>query len=75
MGNVAANDTTGKFSLLIPTIQIGGFFLGPTLTRFFLAGGSYAAANYVAAVCIAAALLLFMPTAGRSRNTGPGPGH
>lgn len=75
MGNVAANDTTGKFSLLIPTIQIGGFFLGPTLTRFFLAGGSYAAANYVAAVCIAAALLLFIATAGRSRNAGPGPGH
>jgi hypothetical protein len=31
MGTVALNDATGKVSVLIPTAQIGGFFLGPTI--------------------------------------------
>jgi len=31
MGTIALSDNTGKVSLLIPTAQIGGFFLGPVI--------------------------------------------
>ncbi|QOJ30920.1 MAG: hypothetical protein HRU81_01690 [Gammaproteobacteria bacterium] len=75
MGTVAASDTTGKISLLIPTTQIGGFFLGPTITKFFLTEGTYVAANYVAAVCIVVALLLFIPAANRVKGIAARPGH
>ena len=46
MGTVALNDATGKVSLLIPTAQIGGFFLGPTIVGLFLTPGSLAAGEH-----------------------------
>jgi MFS family permease len=68
MGTIALSDTTGKASLLIPTAQIGGFFLGPVIVSRFLTEGSLLAVNYVGAICIALALLLFVPTAARLKN-------
>ena len=68
MGTIALSDTTGKASLLIPTAQIGGFFLGPVIVSRFLTEGSLLAVNYVGATCIALALLLFVPTAVRLKN-------
>lgn len=68
MGTIALNDSTGKVSLLIPTAQIGGFFLGPTIVRPLLTEGSFSAVNTVAGVCIVLALVLFIPIANRVRN-------
>ena len=68
MGTVALNDATGKVSLLIPTAQIGGFFLGPTIVGAFLTAGSLSAVNTVAGVCILLALVLFIPVANRVKN-------
>lgn len=68
MGTVALNDSTGKVSLLIPTAQIGGFFLGPTLVGMFLTEGSLAAVNMVSASCILLALVLFVPVANRVKG-------
>jgi hypothetical protein len=67
MGTIAAADTTGKVSLLIPTAQIGGFFLGPVLVGQIMGatGGGVGTANTVAAACIGAAILLFAPVARR----------
>jgi predicted MFS family arabinose efflux permease len=63
MGTIALSDTTGKVSLLIPTAQIGGFFLGPVIAGRFLTGDGYGPANTVAIACCLAALALFIPTA------------
>ncbi|MBL8200095.1 MAG: hypothetical protein JNK40_03905 [Chromatiales bacterium] len=63
MGTIALSDTTGKVSLLIPTAQIGGFFLGPVIAGRFLTGQGFGPANTVAIVCCLLALALFIPTA------------
>ncbi|MEZ5566010.1 MAG: MFS transporter [Gammaproteobacteria bacterium] len=64
MGTIALSDTTGKISLLIPTAQIGGFFLGPVITGTFLTpGGGFGPANTVAITCCLIALAIFIPTA------------
>lgn len=65
MGTIALSDNTGKVSLLIPTAQIGGFFLGPIIAGQFLTGQGFGPANTVAIVCCLAALALFIPTAMR----------
>jgi predicted MFS family arabinose efflux permease len=75
MGTVALSDSTGRLSLLIPTAQIGGFFLGPVIVSRFLTGGSLLPANYVATVCFVAALLLFVPAAIRLRGVKGAPAH
>lgn len=63
MGTIALSDGTGKVSLLIPTAQIGGFFLGPVIAGQFLTGQGFGPANTVAIICCLAALALFIPTA------------
>lgn len=65
MGTIALSDNTGKVSLLIPTAQIGGFFLGPTIAAQFLTGQGFGPANTVAIICCLLALALFIPTAMR----------
>jgi predicted MFS family arabinose efflux permease len=70
MGTVALSDTTGKASLLIPTAQIGGFFLGPVLVGSFMSEGSLGVANMVGAACIVLALAAFIPVAQRLRAPG-----
>jgi predicted MFS family arabinose efflux permease len=63
MGTIALSDNTGKISLLIPTAQIGGFFLGPVIAGQFLKGQGFGPANTVAIICFLLALALFIPTA------------
>lgn len=64
MGTIALSDHTGKVSLLIPTAQIGGFFLGPIIAdRFLTAGEGFGPANTVAIACCLIALAVYIPTA------------
>ncbi|MCC7200719.1 MAG: hypothetical protein IT483_14495, partial [Gammaproteobacteria bacterium] len=63
MGTIALSDDTGKVSLLIPTAQIGGFFLGPVIASYFLRGPGFGPANTVAIICCLVALAIFIPTA------------
>jgi predicted MFS family arabinose efflux permease len=63
MGTIATADVTGKVSLLIPTAQIGGFFLGPVIAGQFLTGQGFGPANTIAIACCLAALAIFIPTA------------
>ena len=75
MGTVALSDTTGKVSVLIPTAQIGGFFLGPVIVSWFLTEGSFRAVNYVGAACILLALVLYIPAASRLKGVPAKAGH
>jgi predicted MFS family arabinose efflux permease len=75
MGTVALSDATGKVSVLIPTAQIGGFFLGPVIVSWFLTEGSYRPVNYVGAACILLALVLFIPAASRLKVAPANAGH
>lgn len=63
MGTIALSDDTGKVSVLIPTAQIGGFFLGPVIAGHFLRGQGFGPANSVAITCCLVALAIFIPTA------------
>lgn len=74
MGTVALNDATGKVSVLIPTAQIGGFFLGPTVVGMFMKEGGLTVVNTVSATCIVLALVLFVPVANRVKGMKGG-GH
>jgi len=75
MGTVALNDASGKVSLLIPTAQIGGFFLGPAIVSLFIGQSGLTAVNMVSATCILLALVLFLPVARRVRGMKGGVGH
>ncbi len=75
MGTVALNDATGKVSVLIPTAQIGGFFLGPTIVSVFIKDSGLVAVNAVGAACILLALVLFIPVANRVKSIKGGGGH
>ncbi len=75
MGTIALNDTTGKVSLLIPTAQIGGFFLGPAIVSAFIEDSGLIAVNAVSATCIVLALVLFIPVASRVKAIRGAAGH
>jgi len=62
MGMVAASDTTGRISVLIPVAQTGGFALGPAIAGGMMAGDSLTAANNVGMLAILIALVVFVPT-------------
>ena len=61
--------------MLIPTAQIGGFFLGPVIVSWFLTECSFRAVNYVGAACILLALVLFIPAASRLKGAPAKAGH
>ncbi len=69
MGTIALSDTTGRVSLLIPTAQIGGFFLGPVIAGPMLTpGAGYGPANTLAIACCLLALAIFIPVAMRLKR-------
>lgn len=72
MGTIATADVTGKVSLLIPTAQIGGFFLGPVIAGQLLTpDGGFGPANTLAIGCCLLALAIFIPVALRLRGPAP----
>lgn len=75
MGTIATADVTGKVSLLIPTAQIGGFFLGPVIAGQFLTGAGFGPANTIAIGCCLVALAVFIPTALRLPRTAAAAAH
>ena len=64
----------GKVSLLIPTAQIGGFFLGPVIAGQLLTpDGGFGPANTLAIACCLLALAIFIPVALRLRGPAAAP--
>jgi len=61
MGAIAATDHSGRFMVLIPAAQAGGYAIGPALTGIIIVGGSYASAGWVSTVFFALCLLITIP--------------
>lgn len=68
MGTVASNDSTGRFAVLIPAAQFGGFAVGNALAGKLIADSGLVAANLVGATGCAVALVMFVPIALRMRR-------
>jgi len=72
-GTIAASDTTGRISVLIPASQIAGFALGPAIVGMLTQSEIlpvHTAARHVGVACFVLALVIFLPTALRqSRQT------
>jgi len=63
MANIAAVDTSGRFTVLIGLFQAIGVASGPVLVVQFLTGGSFLPVNIVSGVFVILAVLLFAPIA------------
>ena len=70
MGAIAASDTSGKISVLIPAAQTSGFFIGPAVVVLFLDTMGLAAVNVVTIAFCLAALLIFIPLSARLKAAG-----
>jgi len=71
MSVVAAVDTTGRFSVLIPLFQAAGIALGPALAAIYLETAGYVAVNVIGVGFAVLALLLFVPVTLRYRQAQP----
>lgn len=74
MGAIAAADVSGRFMVLIPAAQTGGFALGPLLVGVFMAGDSFRVAAWISVAVFSLCLLLVVPLLRRkpdvSENSG-----
>lgn len=70
MGAIAASDSSGKISVLIPAAQTSGFFIGPTVVGMFLGSMGLAAVNYVTIAFCLLSLLIFIPLSARLKAAG-----
>ena len=70
MGAIAASDTSGKISVLIPAAQTSGFFIGPAVVGAFLDGSGLGAVNYVTIGFMLVALIIFIPLSARLKAAG-----
>jgi len=70
MGAIAASDSGGKISVLIPAAQTSGFFIGPAVVGMFLESMGLAAVNYVTIAFIAVSLIIFIPLSARLKSAG-----
>ncbi len=70
MGAIAASDTGGKVSVLIPAAQTSGFFIGPAVVGMFLESNGLVAVNYITIGFCAVSLALFIPLSARLKAAG-----
>jgi len=70
MGAIAASDSGGKISVLIPAAQTSGFFIGPAVAGQFLESSGLVAVNYVTIAFCLASLLIFIPLSAKLKAAG-----
>ena len=61
MGAIASADKTGRFMVLIPAAQAGGYAIGPVLAGSFIVGDAYATAGFVSMAVFACCLIFVVP--------------
>jgi predicted MFS family arabinose efflux permease len=70
MGAIAASDTSGKISVLIPAAQTSGFFIGPAVVGMFLESNGLAAVNPITIGFCLLSLLIFIPFSAKLKAAG-----
>ncbi|MGI9308212.1 MAG: hypothetical protein ACR2P6_03050 [Gammaproteobacteria bacterium] len=70
MGAIAASDSGGKISVLIPAAQTSGFFIGPAVVGAFYTGANLIVVNYLTIAFCAVALVMFIPLAAKLKSAG-----
>jgi hypothetical protein len=72
MGAIAASDSGGKISVLIPAAQTSGFFIGPAIAGMFLTPPDpvLTPVNYLTMGFIAVSLVIFVPLSARLKAAG-----
>jgi hypothetical protein len=70
MGAIAASDSSGKISVLIPAAQTSGFFIGPAVASLFLESSGLVAVNYVTIGFCLVSLLIFVPLSAKLKSAG-----
>jgi predicted MFS family arabinose efflux permease len=70
MGAIAASDSGGRISVLIPAAQTSGFFIGPAVVGMFLDSWGLAAVNYVTIAFCLLSLVIFVPLSARLKAAG-----
>ena len=61
MGAIAAADVSGRFMVLIPAAQAGGYALGPTLVGLIMVGEGYQTAAWISMGAFFGCLLMVVP--------------
>ncbi len=61
MGAIAASDVSGRFMVLIPAAQTGGYALGPLLVGLIMVGDSYQTAAWISMGVFFMCLLMVVP--------------
>ena len=61
MGAIAAADVSGRFMVLIPAAQTGGYALGPTLVGLIMVGEGYQTAAWISMGAFFGCLLMVVP--------------
>ena len=61
LGAIATADRSGRFMVLIPAAEAGGFAMGPMIAGVFIVGDDYAAASLVSMLVFALCLVLLVP--------------
>lgn len=61
MGAIAASDVSGRFMVLIPAAQTGGYALGPLLVGLIMVGDSYQTAAWISMCVFFLCLLMVVP--------------
>ncbi|MBS94711.1 MAG: hypothetical protein CL799_09765 [Chromatiales bacterium] len=70
MGGIAASDSGGRVSVLMPAAQTSGFFIGPAVVGIFLEGTGLVAVTYTTIAFCAVALVIFIPLSARLKAAG-----
>ncbi|MDP6437189.1 MAG: hypothetical protein QF790_11145 [Gammaproteobacteria bacterium] len=70
MGGIAASDSGGKVSVLMPAAQTSGFFIGPAVVGIFLEGTGLVAVTYTTIGFCVVALAMFIPLSARLKAAG-----
>jgi len=70
MGAIAASDSGGKISVLIPAAQTSGFFIGPAVVGMFLESWGLAAVNYITVAFCFLSLVIFVPLSAKLKAAG-----
>ena len=61
MGAIGTADKTGRFMVLIPAAQAGGYAIGPALAGLFIVGDNYSGASQVSLAAFTLCLVIVAP--------------